>query len=293
MREDMMSWCRRTLSHAIVTMLALLTMAAPTPAAADWGDIRVPTDNPTRVFGGHAGGCIDGAATLPQDGGGYQVMRPSRNRFFGHPVLIAFVQDLAVQAGALGTEGLLIGDLAQPRGGPMTSGHRSHQTGLDVDIWFRFAPPGSFSAAERESESAIPMVLADGSTTDPSVWTERHVALLRAAATDPRVDRIFVNPAIKRSLCASVEGERGWLARIRPWWGHDHHFHVRLTCRAGDGDCRDSPPVPDGDGCDASLDWWFSAEALEELRQSRAKPSKPITLDDLPAACRAVLSGGR
>ena len=33
-----------------------------------------------------------------------------------------------------------VGDMAQPRGGPLPFGHASHQTGLDVDIWFTLTP---------------------------------------------------------------------------------------------------------------------------------------------------------
>jgi penicillin-insensitive murein DD-endopeptidase len=292
MGSGLIDWRARTSIGALRLLAAFVVLLGiGGPAAAGWGSAGLPTANPPQVYGGHAAGCLDGASALPLDGDGYQVMRPSRNRFYGHPVLIAFVEDLARQAVGIDIDGLLIGDLAQPRGGPMTSGHRSHQTGLDVDIWFRFARPRSFTPAERESVSATSMILADGSMTNPA-WTDRHAALLHLTAIDPRVDRIFVNPAIKRFLCDSAEGDRQWLSRIRPWWGHDHHFHVSLLCPAGDADCRDrSAPPPPGTGCDASLDWWFSAEAVEELRKSRAAPPKVLTLDDLPGACRGVLTG--
>jgi len=42
-------------------------------------------------------------------------------------------------------------------------------------------------------------------------------------------------------------------------------------------------------GCDADLEWWFSAEAEEELAKRRATPARKLTIADLPAACRAVL----
>jgi penicillin-insensitive murein endopeptidase len=50
-------------------------------------------------------------------------------------------------------------------------------------------------------------------------------------------------------------------------------------------------PVPAGEGCDASLEWWFSAEAQEALQQRAQEPPKPLTLDDLPPACRAIFNG--
>jgi penicillin-insensitive murein endopeptidase len=103
------------------------------------------------------------------------------------------------------------------------------------------------------------------------------------------VDRIFVNPAIKHILCESVTTDRTWLRKIRPWWGHDDHFHVRLSCPVGEDACVPTEPIAAGDGCDASLEWWFSAEAKEALQERIKMPPKPLTLADLPAACRAIL----
>ncbi|HYN37985.1 MAG TPA: penicillin-insensitive murein endopeptidase [Rhodospirillales bacterium] len=275
---------------AAVVALSLAAMTATATAGEpDFGDAIVASSPPARVIGEHARGCLGGGEALPLDGDGWQVMRPSRNRFWGHPELIAFVSAFAAQVRAEGWTGLLIGDLAQPRGGPMSSGHRSHQTGLDVDIWFLEAPP--LPMAQREQISAVSMV-AEGGDDLSAAWTDGHARLLYTAALYPQVDRIFVNPAIKRALCRSIDGDREWLRKLRPWWGHDAHFHVGLHCPAGDADCRErTPPVPAGDGCDASLDWWFSAEAREELRKGSGAPRPRPTIDDLPAACRIVLSG--
>ncbi len=280
------------LRPALCTALAaalLVFAAAPPAGAAGFADVTTPSEPPAQVFGGYAKGCIAGAEALPPDGDGWQVMRPSRNRFWGHPTLIAFLENFAASAHAAGWPGLLVGDLAQPRGGPMGSGHRSHQTGLDVDIWFLPAPPQPLSPSQRESVSAVSMVAEGGMALSPA-WSDGHAWLLQTAALYPEVDRIFVNPAIKQALCDSTSGDRSWLAKLRPWWGHDDHFHIGLHCPAGDGECVERPPIPAGDGCDASLDWWFSAEAREQLRT--APPAPRPTLDDLPAACRSVLFGG-
>jgi penicillin-insensitive murein endopeptidase len=265
-------------------------MIAPIRAAeiVDWGQLTDPSAGPAHVFGGHARGCLAGATALPLQGDGFEVMRPSRNRYYGHPELIAFIQNFARTMRQYGWSGLLIGDLAQPRGGPMRSGHRSHQTGLDVDIWFLPAPPQPLSAEERETLSAVSMVDASGTEVDPGRWTQDFAMLLRTAAEFADVDRIFVNPAIKRELCRSVDGDRAWLGKIRPWWGHDHHFHVGLRCAASDPRCENrQPPVPSGDGCDETLAWWFSAEARAAAATSSPRP--PITLDDLPPDCRSLL----
>ncbi len=269
----------------------LLALAAPhAMAAPDWGDVREPAAGAAEVFGGHARGCIAGAIELPQDGPGWQVMRPSRHRFFAHPRLVRFIEALAQTMQAKGGPGILVGDLAQPRGGPMSSGHASHQTGLDADIWLLPSPPRTLSSAERDEMPAVSMVAADG-TGVTGAWTADHATILEAAASHPDVTRIFVNAAIKQELCRTVADGRAWLGKVRPWWGHDHHFHVRLRCPEGSDGCVDQAATPDGDGCDASLAWWFTAEAAAELERLRAMPRVPLTLADLPPACRAVLEG--
>jgi penicillin-insensitive murein DD-endopeptidase len=273
---------------ALAAILALTSPGRATAADAEWGSLRKPSEGPAQVFGGHARGCLAGAVALPLDGPGYQVMRLSRNRFWGHPELIAFVGEFAAAMQAKGWPDLLVGDLAQPRGGPMSVGHRSHQIGLDVDIWLSPAPFPRLSDSEREELSAISYVNASGDGVEQSVWTSGYADLLRTAASFPAVDRIFVNPAIKRELCASVDGDRTWLARIRPWWGHDSHFHVGLRCPAGETECLDrQPPVPSGDGCDEQLAWWFSEEARAQMRTPSAPAPRP-SLDELPPACRSL-----
>ena len=259
--------------------------------ADDWGGFTTPTLPPVEVLGAYNRGCLAGGETLPLDGDGYQVMRISRARYFGHPSLVRFVETLAAGLRRDGYSGLLIGDLAQPRGGPMASGHSSHQIGLDVDIWFMPAPDRRLTDDERETLPAPSVVTANGVSVTAD-WGAAQIAALQRAAAAPDVERIFVNPAIKRSLC-QTSADRAWLSKIRPWWGHDDHFHVRLACPADQSACVAQPPLPPQDGCDASLDWWFSAAARAEFaKQRKAPPARRLTLDDLPPGCRAVFSGG-
>ena len=273
------------------TVLVCLVLAGPTAAAEpDWGSVSGPAPPPAHAIGGYARGCLAGAVALPADGPGYQAMRLSRDRFYGHPRLIRFIEAFAETMRAQGWDGLLVGDMAQPRGGPMTSGHGSHQTGLDADIWFE---PESrrLTDAEREERPAMSVVAEDGASVDPDRWTDGYERLLRIAAGFPEVERIFVGAAIKQHLCRTVGGDRRWLGKIRPWWGHVEHFHVRLACPADDAACNDQAPVPAGDGCDETLAWWFTDDAKAEIERLRKLPPKRLTLDDLPPACRSVLGG--
>jgi penicillin-insensitive murein endopeptidase len=259
--------------------------AAP-PAHDLVGAVRGPSDQAPASLGGHAAGCLAGAAPLAADGPGWQAMRPSRGRAWGRPEAVAFVARLAEAGRGAGWPGLLVGDIGLPRGGPMRSGHRSHQIGLDIDIWLTPAPARTLSAAERESMGAASLVARDRRAVTPA-WSPAHRGLLRAAAEDPAVARIFVNAAIKAELCRA--GPEGWMRKLRPWWGHDAHFHVRLACPDGGGACIDQAPPPPGPGCDETLAWWFSDEALNPKPQPGAPARRALTLADLPASCRGVL----
>src|SRR5580692_12932663 len=189
----------------------------------------LPAAMATRVIGFYSKGCIAGARPLPIDGDTWQVMRLSRNRNWGHPDLIAFLKRLSVKAHKdAGWPGILVGDIGQPRGGPALSGHASHQVGLDADIWLTPMPDHLFSRLEREETSATMMVRDDRLDTDPKAWTPQHWMVIRDAAMEPAVQRIFVNAAIKKALCREAKGDRSWLSKVRPWYGHDYHFHIRM-----------------------------------------------------------------
>ncbi|HEV2303366.1 MAG TPA: penicillin-insensitive murein endopeptidase [Stellaceae bacterium] len=250
-----------------------------------------PAAGPAEAIGNYSRGCLEGAVELPADGANWEVMRPSRNRAWGHPALIGFLERLARRLPEFaGWPGLLVGDIAQPRGGPMPGGHESHQIGLDADIWLTPMPPRRLSAAEREEMSAESVVAGDGEDVDRAVWSPRHRRLLEAAARSPRVARIFVNPAIKRALCREAGNDRRWLNKIRPWWGHKTHFHLRLSCPSGDRLCRNQLPPPRGDGCGGQLAWWFTPAGR---RPPAGPPRKPVRLADLPHACAALVGGSR
>jgi penicillin-insensitive murein DD-endopeptidase len=266
----------------------VIAHSPPDAAKVLFGREAAPAVGPGQAIGAYERGCLSGAVALPADGPTWQVMRPSRNRAWGHPLLIALIERLAQKLPAqAGWPGLLVGDIAQPRGGPMLTGHGSHQIGLDADIWLTPMPNRRLSPSARDELPAMDVVRADGMDVDPMAWTPQHRRLLEAVAREPAVERVFVNAAIKRALCREAGPDRGWLTKIRPWWGHNYHFHVRLYCPAGEPQCRPQAAPPAGDGCGTELDWWFTEEALHP---PPAPPRKPLRLADLPAACGALVA---
>jgi penicillin-insensitive murein DD-endopeptidase len=268
----------------------------PAPAKVLFGAAKTPAPMAARAIGFYAKGCLAGAAALPIDGPAWQAMRLSRNRNWGHPELIALIEKLAVEAKTHdGWPGLLVGDLSQPRGGPMLTGHTSHQVGLDADIWFTPMPDRRLSEKEREELSATSMLAEDRVSVNPEVWTDAHVRLLKRVASYSKVERVLVHPAIKKAVCtssAAKEKNNGWLSKIRPIWGHYYHFHIRIACPKGSTNCEAQASVGGEDGCGAELDRWL------DLIKNPPKPGPPgpekppITLSQLPAECRTVLSGG-
>ncbi len=269
---------------------------------------------------------------MPINGKAWQAMRLNRNRNWGHPKLIALLKRFALEAQEHdGWPGLLIGDLAQPRGGPMLSGHRSHQVGLDADIWFMQMPKRRLSYAERKNMSAISMLSKNRRAINKKRWTKAHVKLIKRIASYREVQRVIVHPVIKKALCkgaGELGGRRAWLNKVRPWWGHHYHFHVRIFCPPGSVGCRPQPPTPRGNTCGTELKDWLArvfrrrcekplricvpgekitrrcqCKCAKKLRfcrkgekitgacQCRKRPRRrrPITLAQLPQACRAVL----
>src|ERR1700730_8236043 len=249
-----------------------------------FGRITSPAPLITHSIGFYGKGCVAVAVALPINGETWQVMRLSRNRNWAHPDMVALLEQLSVKVHEVaGWPGLLVGDMSQPRGGPMLSGHTSHQVGLDADIWLTPMPNRQLSRTEREEMSATNMVRSDRLDIDPAVWTPSHLLVIRAAAQELRVERIFVNAAIKKALCREAKGDRSWLAKVRPMYGHDYHFHVRITCPPGDSACRPQPPPSEDEGCaPADFAYWFTDPVIPP-KPSTAKPAPPITLSQLAA----------
>jgi penicillin-insensitive murein endopeptidase len=275
---------------------AALAVAAALPVSADplakdvFGTTPGPTGGAPAAIGFYSKGCVSGAVELPETGPTWQAMRLSRNRNWGHPELVGFLIGLSQAARQAGWPGLYIGDMSQPRGGPMMTGHASHQLGLDADIWM--LPPQTLSLTPAQREKISSQSVVNKAGTGPSaLWSTAHMQIIRAAARDPRVERIFVDPVAKVEMCRMERGNRAWLNKVRPINAHDYHFHVRLSCPPGSA-CRVQDPPPPGDGCEEAAEW-----IRNRIDPSRVKPVPPdpnyrhprsYRLSEMPRQCQAV-----
>lgn len=259
--------------------LALLcATAAWAGGKSAWSEFRETAPGQPQAIGGYSSGCVLGAAALPNRGPGYRLMRPQRHRHFGHPELVRFIRRLGGQMTRAELQSLAVGDLGQPRGGPAPGGHASHQTGLDVDLWY--SPPGPKHRS----------MVAKGKNAVSKHYSSRVGKVLKLASKSASVDRIFVNPVIKQALCKRTSGDRKWLRKLRAWWGHDEHFHVRLKCPKGSPECTPQAPLPRGDGC-GELNWWLDARKAKARKAGVKRYAKRIrSKPELPRLCRALVA---
>ncbi len=260
-----------------------------------FGTIPQPSRQPSAPIGFYSNGCQAGAAELAETGPTWQAMRLSRNRNWGQPELVDYVQDLSRAAARLpGWSGIYVGDMSQPRGGPMLSGHASHQVGLDADIWLKPVTSLRLTRQQREDISSDRMDRRDGAYVN-AAWTPQHEALVKAAASDPRVARIFIFAGAKVEMCRNATGDRSWLQKVRPWYGHNYHFHVRLNCPAGSTVCAPQDPPPPGDGCAEAVSWVNNLINPQPAPRpdpdavpTPAAPRGELRMSSLPGQCAAV-----
>jgi penicillin-insensitive murein endopeptidase len=265
--------------------ITALSLIFTTPAFAQtWATVATPSQGEPQVIGDTNNGCIAGAHALPTQGDGYLVVHLERHRYFGHPNLIQTLQELGKQAQQQHLGLVQIGDLGQARGGLMPFGHRSHQSGLDADVWFNLDPKIYAHANELRSNIKFPSMLIDEQQgINHDLWTDKHIELLRITAQLPEIDRIFVNPHIKKELCDKVTENREWLHKIRPWFFHDDHLHLRLRCPEDSPDCKKQGTIPAGDGCGSELMSWFPMRPIKAHGSTKPKPP-------MPKACAQVLT---
>ncbi|SMX46684.1 penicillin-insensitive murein endopeptidase [Actibacterium lipolyticum] len=290
----------------ILTTLFLILGLASTAGAQEkanklFGAKRNASAQAPAAIGTYAKGCGAGLVELAENGPTWQAMRLSRNRNWGHPDTIAFIKRLSVEARRQGWAGLYVGDISQPRGGPMTSGHSSHQIGLDADIWLLPPKRLNLTRKEREEISSLNVRSKDQRSVN-SNFTRAHYNIIKAAALDPAVDRIFITAPVKVEMCKTAKRkDKAWLQKIRPLYGHNTHFHVRLKCPAGSNFCKTQKPTVaelsnGGNGCDETLNWWVTdylnppKTTAKPKKTPKKRGARDYTMADLPNQCARVLS---
>ena len=278
-----------------------------------FGQFTTPAKTKTESIGKYNKGCLNGGVELPIKGETWQIINSKRGRNWGHPDLISFTKSLSVKAKKIGWKGLYIGDLGNPRGGPTPYGHVSHQSGLEVDI--KMKRPNSLDLSPAESNNdprygkrlfkELDVVTKDQKNIN-SNWTKEHMAIIKAAAKNDKVNKIFVNAAIKVWMCKN-EGpiDRKWLMKVRPEKGHREHFHVRLKCPERSVNCINTPlwnKYKNIDGCDKQLNWWVT-DRLKPKPKPKKKPKKTVKIkkkyrcsgawcylpEDLPKNCMRTM----
>lgn len=287
---------------AIVSLLASFNVHAedrssqkPIPVQRQFGFILKGAGDQPQAIGFYARGCLKGGEKLADDGPYWQAMRLSRNRHWGHPRLIKLLKRLAEDAKKHdGWPGLMVGDLSQPRGGPMFTGHRSHQIGLDADIWYLPMPKRRLTYEERETLSSIALAGSKDTKVGPN-YTPAHLKLIKRAASYSEVSRLFVHPAVKKALCDNAGDDRAWLRKVRPMWGHNYHFHIRMRCPAGYSGCKGQKPPAAGDGCGSGLEYWLKRVSRKYVPGKKPpKKKKPRlkfgTMAWVPKACRQLIA---
>jgi penicillin-insensitive murein endopeptidase len=266
---------RKTVRFGLTLVACLWPLALP---AQGWSSVAGPAAGDPESIGTYAAGCVIGAARLPSDGPGYQAVDLGRNRHYGHPTLVRFVERLAERADAAGLGLLPVGDLSQPRGGPMIDAHASHQVGLDVDIYFRLDLPQL--APDAREGLDLPSYVDRGRLD--TRFGDAQIELLHLAASEADVARIFVSPVIKQAMCERQWLDRTFLRRLRPWYGHEDHMHVRLECPPGATDCVAQPEPPPGEGCGTELESWLARGPLPSRAPGvRREPTLPMRCDRL------------
>ncbi len=266
-------------------MLLLLASCAMPVSKSEWGKVTTPTSGETKIYGSYSNGCLAGAREIPLKGSGFMLARGNRGRHYAHPAMLEYLYGLGAELQSRGSY-VLVADVSQPRGGPIIGGHNSHQIGLDADIWY-WRPDVAFSRISTDYTKNIAsrsMVRMGG--ISPEFGAEEF-QVIKTAAARPEVDRIFVNSVIKRELCRLAPREP-WMMKVRPWWGHESHFHVRLKCPNNERSCVPQPGVTSDNGCDGELSWWFGAEAMHPQTKDKVSTSSR-TLKHMPKQCMDVL----
>lgn len=170
--------------------------------------------------------------------------------FWGTQELVSWITQAAQKVHQRpGRAKLTVGEVSRPSGGRI-GGHRSHQSGRDIDIGFYYLDTSNrtvyldhFEDVDRQG------VTASGYKFDDA----RNYALIAGLLEGPSpVQHIFVATYVKERLIRTARSRRQWLIAERmekvlmqPRHGHPHrnHYHLRIYCSNDDRPaCRDRAP---------------------------------------------------
>lgn len=205
-------------------------------------------------FGFYSHGRLAAATRLPDSGGGFvKILRPRNRRFASEDMiyLITKVSKELDQKFPNRRDAVQIGDVSAELGG-LVPGHNSHQNGLDVDIAFLRT---NETMQNPDDVNGFREKFVSSGKVSNNFDLERNWALAKLMVATGRPQRIFVNQVIKNAFCklAREKGElqsaAETLHRLRPYSGHEDHFHVRITCPLNSPKCEAQEEIPAGTGC--------------------------------------------
>lgn len=224
------------------------------PVFSFWDLLTDPTQgNIEQALGFYSNGSLENASHTGDSSPDFVKLFLWRDRAWSTFDMSTILQTTAASVHALHPDGerMQIGDIAQKVGG-FLSGHASHQNGLDADVAY-------FRKDHHEQDPAVNgfayIYVQKGGVLDPVFDVARNWDAYKAIADTGRLDRIFMDPVIKRGFCAyakttgELESRKELLRRLRPLENHQDHFHVRITCPIDSPKCQAQLPPPEGDGC--------------------------------------------
>lgn len=190
---------------------------------------------------------IDGATWQPQpqpeaggfaalaQGDGYELRRPQRA--YGEKHVIEHLRSTIAVVRALypDVHTLAIGDISAAHGGKLDN-HKSHRTGLDVDVGFYF---------KKVPEGYPDKFVGANSDLDLEATWALLVAFARTTSIDDGVEIIFLDYAVQKrlydwarargtpdedlaDLLQYPRGKDAMSGLVRHWPNHSDHLHVRF-----------------------------------------------------------------
>lgn len=226
--------------------LLLLTLLFATTSQS-WGAQSEPV-------GYYSNGSIRNGVELPDSGPGYMKLFLHRNRAWGTQEMIDM---LITSAGLMNKkfpnkDRLQVGDISKKGGGDVTDLHSSHQNGLDVDLTYYRVNEVEQRVSQIDGFAENMVINGRLSRNFDSA---RNWEFIKQLHESGEVQRIFVDPVIKKELCRQARMKKELLRfddilrSIRPYANHADHMHVRLKCPRDARNCQSQEDPPAGTGC--------------------------------------------